>query len=230
MLFEMLLNYWFPILLISLVSYLIGCINASIVVTRLFKVPCDIRNSGSGNAGFTNVLRTQGLKMAVFTFIIDFLKGMIAVGISELLFSLFSVGLYESPVLLLIRYLSCFMCVMGHIYPCFFGFKGGKGILTAWACMLLVDWRIFILLISVFLLVLCLFKIVSLSSVLAAVSYFIGTFLITYFTDYKLSGNAYCYIVPTIFSCLVSMVVIVKHKSNIERIISGKEKKIYIHR
>lgn len=218
------------ILLVALVSYLIGGINASIIVTKLLDSGNDIRDVGSGNAGFTNVLRTKGKKLAIFTFAIDFIKGVVALGCTHFLVTYFCGVTANSAVFLFAEYMACLCCVLGHVYPCFWGFRGGKAILVTWSAMLLIDWRVFLWLIAVFLIVLLTKKIVSLASVCAAVSYPFSVFFSTYFFEYSFSQNILDVIIPVIFSVLISVLICYKHKGNIKRLLSGTEKAITIHK
>ncbi len=216
----------FVMLLIVIFSYLIGCVNASIIVTKLFDSGNDIREVGSGNAGFTNVLRTKGKKLAVYTFIIDFAKGVAAVYLAHILMA-FCMGLDASSTIFCFgEYLACFCCVLGHVYPCFFGFKGGKAILTTWAATLLIDWRIFLILISVFLIVLILSKIVSLASVCAAFAFPIGSGVLYFGINSAGVQSA----IALIFAILISTLVVYKHRKNIQRILNGTESKITVHK
>ena len=227
-LIDVLFYYWLPLIFIAVESYLIGGINASIVVTYIFKSGEDIRKKGSGNAGFTNVLRTFGKKLAIWTFLIDFLKGVLAVFLAQVIVVFFSVVGVDFPILTLAKYFACTMCVIGHMYPCFFKFKGGKGILATWAAMFLVDFRVAFVLISVFLIVLAFTKIVSVSSLCAAISYPIAAFCSSYFWVYKQTHNFYDVLIPVFFSVIISAIVIFKHKENIKRILNKSEKKISV--
>ncbi len=221
-------EYWILMLAVTLIfSYLIGCINSSLLVTKILKVNQDIRTLGSGNAGFTNTLRTMGKKIAIFTFIGDFSKGVIAVWFANFILKETFKGQGNIIMCQVFLYFSAFMCVVGHIYPCFFDFRGGKGILTAWATSLLIDWRIFLILISVFLVVLVFTKVVSIASLSAALAYPVSAFFVNYFVY---SGDTVKLIVPTTFSLLISLLVIFKHRSNISRILKGTEKRISINK
>lgn len=223
-------NRFILILIISIISYLIGCINTSLAITKILKIGSDIRSVGSGNAGFTNVLRTMGKKMAVFTFIGDFLKGILAVWITSMIVTSSQAFQNNENLILSAKYISGMMCVIGHIYPCFFKFKGGKGVLTAWATMFLIDWRVAVVLITVFLITLLISKIISLASIMAAVSYPVSTFVICFFGDYLVTKNLYDMLFPTIASLIVGSLVLYKHKSNIARLLNGEEKKISVHK
>lgn len=225
MLFE---SYLWLLILVGITSYFIGSLNFSILSTKRLYKTYDIRSMGSGNAGFTNVLRSAGRMPAVITFIGDFSKGVLAVWIGELLAQSQNLIVNDAESVKYFAYFAGFMCIIGHIYPCFFGFKGGKGILTSWAVTLLLDLRIFFIIISVFLIVLAISKVVSLSSISAAISYPITTFFTTYI-DYKMSNADIFYvIICTFISFITALIGIYKHKSNILRIISGEEKRISI--
>ena len=223
-------NRFILILIISIISYLIGCINTSLAITKILKIGSDIRSVGSGNAGFTNVLRTMGKKMAIFTFIGDFLKGILAVWITVVIVTSSQAFQNNENLILSAKYISGMMCVIGHIYPCLFKFKGGKGVLTTWATMFLIDWQIAVVLITVFLITLWISKIVSLASIMAAISYPVSTFIICFFGDYLVTKNLYDMLFPTIASLIVGALVIYKHKSNIARLLNGEEKKLSVHK
>ncbi len=221
----MLMGYGIWFLIGSVLSYLIGSVSFSIIAAKLSGDRTDIRSKGSGNAGFTNVLRTVGLAPAMATFAGDFLKGVAAVWLGRTILTL-ATGTSDVILLSSMSYLCGLCCVVGHLYPCFFGLRGGKGILTAWSIMLLIDWRVFLVVISIFLVVLIVTKIVSLASLSAAVAYSPTIFLFTYFTNYKIYYNLTYLIFVSIVSVVISAMAIVKHRSNIERLLAGSEKKI----
>jgi glycerol-3-phosphate acyltransferase PlsY len=199
--------------------------NFSIIVTK-FKKANDIRTLGSGNAGFTNVLRSVGAGPAIITFAGDFLKGVLAVYISGLIIQINPAAAGNMFILKCGAYLSGFACVLGHLYPCFFKFKGGKGILTSWSATLLIDYRIFLIMISIFLIVLIASKIVSLGSLAAAVSYPAITFLVTYFSDCSENFNTAYVLMCTAIAFIMGAIIAYKHISNIKRLINGTEQKI----
>lgn len=221
-------SYIVPTVLTIFIGYIIGSINFSIIITNYIMSKEDIRSMGSGNAGFTNVLRSVGKLPAVVTAIGDFSKGIIAVLIGYMIFS--SNIFFETAGFEQIKmggYIAGISCFIGHIYPCFFKFKGGKGVLTASAMVLMTDFRLYILVMTVFFIVLICSKIISLSSISAIISYPIFTFLVLYFLDYKNGIVSYNYIIIIVLmSLVIASFIIYMHKSNIKRLISGTEKKI----
>lgn len=222
--------YWIQIIIVAAFGYFIGSISFSILVTRYFKNKSDIRKMGSGNAGFTNVLRSVGTLPAILTMIGDFSKGIVACLLGKWIFStLHFPGVPEFCIIQYGAYIAGVACLIGHVYPCFFEFKGGKAVLTALSMIIMTDWRVAALCLSVFLLIVFTTRLVSLGSILAAVSYPIITFCVTYFYDYLGNGRqvtfGYIVIVSTI-SLLVGAFVIYKHKKNLIRLLNGEEKKI----
>lgn len=222
---------WWRILLTAVAAYLLGSINTAVIVTKIVtKGKQDIRKMGSGNAGFTNVLRSVGKVPAVFTIVCDALKCVVAVLFGWLLFSLIPAdnAVLSHEFANFGKYIAGIFCIIGHSYPVYFRFKGGKGVVTAAALIASEDWRVFICIIATFLLVFLLTKIISAASVTAAVLYAPYTFVITFFFDY-LSGAGYSLayvILSTAAALIIGIFVIVKHKANIARLLRGEEKKI----
>lgn len=223
-------NYWIQVLIISIIGYLLGSVNFSIIVTSKIQKAADIRSLGSGNAGFTNVLRSVGKEAAIITFLGDISKASLAIFLSRAIFMLTdSKILPEFFVYQYGAYVAGIFCVIGHIYPCFFKFKGGKGLLTLFSMIFFIDLRTFFILLGVFLTLLLFTKIVSLCSIVVALLYPAVTFIIEFFFDRSI-GETKLFInyliVTTIISTLMSVLVIYKHKSNIKRLLNGEEKKI----
>ena len=209
-------------ILVLIFSYLIGSLNFAIIFSKIFGNK-DIRELGSGNAGFSNSLRSFGISFSILVFLGDFLKGLVVLLFGMFLFNCFHSNFYtDYPVAVLV--LLGFFCCMGHIFPCFFGFKGGKGILTAWACTLLIDWRIFLSLIVIFSVVLVVSKIISLSSIVSALFY---PFLFLVFLP-KIPEISYW--ISFLVSLALSVIVIIKHRGNIRRLLAGREKKFSVKR
>ena len=172
-------DYGLQILATVVIGYLVGSVSFSIIFTRLFDKK-DIRTMGSGNAGFTNVLRSVGKLPSILTFIFDFAKGLLAVYLGMLIFQASGAPFIVKQCGI---YLAGVACILGHVFPLYFHFKGGKGVLTSAALILIIDWRIFLIVVGVFLIVFLISKIISLASISAAVSLPIGTFLVTYFAE-----------------------------------------------
>ena len=212
---QMLLNNWFIALLAFLVAYLLGSINTAVIVTRVVtKGKEDIRNMGSGNAGFTNVLRSVGKVPAIFTIVFDFLKSVIAVIIGG------------NGIIVIGKYLCGFFCILGHSYPIFFKFKGGKGIVTAAGMMLVADWRVFVMILSTFLIVFIFSKIISLASITCACLFPVYTLILTLIDYFNFGYSIYYVILCTAAAFMIGLFVVIKHSDNIKRLRAGEEKKI----
>ena len=226
-------NNWWQILLTVMIAYLLGSINFAIIITNIVNKNQDIREMGSGNAGFTNVLRSVGKVPAIFTIVFDFLKAVIAVIVGGLLFSMtVGDGLQTGEVICYGKYLAGLFCMVGHMYPVYFGFRGGKGVVTVSALMAVADWRVFLIVLGIFLIVFIAARIISLGSLIGAVCYPVITFFITFFMDYRPSLHSEMphtvnyVIISTLFTLFISICVIVKHSENIKRLANGTEKKI----
>lgn len=212
-----------PVIGSLVISYLLGSINFAIILTKLF-IKDDIRNHGSGNAGMTNVLRIVGSLPAILTFVFDFLKSVISVLVSTWIVS----SVCQDPeVVRFVSYLSGFACIIGHLFPVFFGFRGGKGIVTAAGMICVTDWRVFIAILAVFGIVFLMKRIISLASLSCAAAFPVLTFIFKYLID-GLGGkipstNA---LMLTLVALVAGIVVIIKHHENIKRLLNGTEKPI----
>lgn len=228
-------SFILPALAICALSYLLGSISFSILFTRLFDNNADIRTLGSGNAGTTNVLRSVGAKAALCTLIFDFAKGAASVFLAKEIFR-FACGLSGAPLYYVQygAYLAGLACIIGHIYPLYFHFRGGKGVLAASAMLAFIDWRFFVVALAVFAAVLAVSKIVSLSSMIAAATFPVANFLFVYFVDYRGGSTPYgrvplSYVwITTAFALVTAAILVVKHRSNIGRLLSGTEKTISV--
>ena len=227
-------NGWWQIILSAVVGYLLGSINFAIIITSIVDKNKDIREMGSGNAGFTNVLRSVGKGPAIFTIVFDFLKAVIAVIIGGFLFSTIIAdnSVQSLEFICYGKYLAGLCCILGHMFPVYFGFKGGKGVVTTAALMAVAEWRVFLVIIALFAIIFIASKIISLGSLICAVCYPIATFAFTFFVDYlpnagtENAHSLFYVIISTLFTLLIGLCVIIKHKSNIERLRNGTEKKI----
>ncbi len=214
------------ILLSAIISYLLGSFNSSILVVRIWKHE-DIRDFGSHNAGLTNTLRCFGKGCAAVTLIGDLAKGIIAVLISRGICTLLSAGLTPEMDVRYIGYIAGIFAILGHVYPLYYHFKGGKGVLVGVSVFIVIDWKVFVCLIAIFAIVLAISKYVSLGSCIASFCCPFVTFLLQYFTRGDLP---IWYIwLNTILSALMAAWVIWMHRSNIQRLRAGTENKFHIH-
>lgn len=190
-------------------AYLLGSINFAVIVSRIYAKD-DVRRYGSGNAGMTNMLRTYGVGPAFFTGVGDFSKGALAVYIGRLVFQQMGVTAMDGG------YVGAAFVLLGHLYPLFFHFKGGKGVLTSCGVILVVNPIVFCILIGVYVPLAFITRIVSLASILGAISFPFATFFVLRF-----QGRPYVF--DTIFAALTGAFVVYMHRSNIKRLLSGTE-------
>ncbi|MDD3165559.1 MAG: glycerol-3-phosphate acyltransferase [Oscillospiraceae bacterium] len=193
--------------LAAVIGYVLGGLNGSIIVSKCFAHD-DVRKKGSGNAGLTNFYRNYGGAGALLVIAIDVAKVVAASLIGGWLLGCY--GLHDEG-----KMLAGTFCMLGHIFPVEFGFRGGKGVLSSAALAAVMDWRIFAIVFSVFLIVVVLTKYVSLGSVLAAVAYPIAFWL--------MFRNNW---VIVLMSLLIALIAIAKHHGNIERLMHGNERKL----
>lgn len=222
---------WVIMLIIALVSsYLIGSINFALIVSKIF-VKKDVRKMGSGNAGMTNVIRTVGIVPGIITFVGDFGKGLAAPLIAK--FLLFPYIAENAPDFIANfltpeygMYFCGLLCIIGHAYPIFFGFRGGKGVSTSIAVLFCINWIVAAFVLTTFLVLFLITKIISIGSVLGAVEFPIFNFLINY--NKGLDTIELVYIV--VLSVLIASLVFLKHKDNIIRLNKGEEKQLSSHK
>jgi glycerol-3-phosphate acyltransferase PlsY len=215
-----------------IVSYLLGSCNSSIIVVRLLKKE-DIRKHGSGNAGLTNTFRCFGKLSALLTLIGDLFKGVVAVILSLLIFKLLAPTVMTAGdtdmryIEMAIGYASGFAAIIGHIFPVYYGFKGGKGVLVSSSILLVIDPLTFVIIIPFFILMIFITRYVSVASISAAVFYPVLTFIIHYFV-YGIDAG-WC-LVHTGLTALTSVLLIYMHKENIKRLRNHTESKFTLHR
>ena len=195
-------------LAVTVASYLLGCFNGAVIVSK-YILRDDVRNHGSGNAGLTNFYRTFGGPLTAVVILTDVLKAVIAVLLGSWLLG------FIDP--LFGKYWAGLFCLLGHMFPCMFHFKGGKGILSGGTIAIMIDWRIALVVWGGFLILAVLTRYVSLGSLWAGASFpFISW---------------YCGPDPVIivlaFAC--GGLVVWQHRANIKRLLSGTENKFSIH-
>lgn len=205
-------------IIIAIIAYLIGSINFSILISKK-KAGYDIRQKGSGNAGTTNMLRNLGKKYAAITLICDVLKGVVAIGIAIIVGNI--LGDTNKAILVQIAGVAV---VIGHTFPIFFGFKGGKGVATSLGILLMTNWQLGLICLVFALVLMALTRVVSMGSIAAAILYPILTLFVGgghYIVESSGLGNGYF-----IYSVILAIIVIFNHRENIKRILSGTENKI----
>lgn len=201
---------WLISIACAVVAYLLGSLNGGIMVTQLLN-NADIRESGSGNAGFTNVKRVYGAKCAAIVCIVDIIKTVVACGVGGFVISHFTANSYIAGALL------CgLFAQIGHIFPVYYGFKGGKGFICGMATIFMADPLILLGAFLVLTVVTLISKYVSLGSLCATLSYAI-MFVVFHNND----TAAY------LISIALAVVVFISHRENIKRLINKTERKTY---
>ena len=193
--------------LMAIGAYLIGSINFSILISKLISGK-DIRESGSGNAGATNMLRTYGKKIGVLTLILDLLKGIVVVVICRLC------GISEDWT-----YISGVAVALGHNYPIFFGFKGGKGVATSLGVAFVLDWRIGIIIAVIGVGTIAMTRYVSLGSMLGGAVFIVASLIKMFATGEFAPIQAVC-------AVILGGLLIYRHRANIKRLLNGTENKL----
>lgn len=195
--------------IIILVGYLLGSCNGALIVSKLM-LGDDVRSKGSGNAGLTNFLRSYGGVKTFLVIGIDIFKVVIAALLAVWLLG--PLG-YELEG----KMLAGCAAMLGHVYPIYFGFKGGKGILTTGAFALVLSFKLFAIVMSAFIILVLLTKRVSIGSIVAAALFPVGCFICFGFNT-----------VVTPLSIFIAALLIIMHKANIKRLIDGTEPKLSI--
>lgn len=200
------------------IAYFLGSINFAVIFANAF-LKKDVRELGSGNAGTTNVMRTAGFLPGALTFVCDALKGFAACFIGKMLF----IHAYPDTIpWIYVAYMCGVACMLGHIFPIFFGFKGGKGVATSVGIFAVCCPIAIVIGLTVFALMVLLTKIVSLSSLIATVTV-ISLSIVFYNFDANIA-------LPAVLSISMGAIVFLKHKDNIKRLVKGEEKKITVRR
>ena len=196
------------LLLVTAACYLLGCFNGAVIVSK-YILRDDVRNHGSGNAGLTNFHRTFGGPLTAVVILCDVLKAVIAVLLGSWLLG------FIDP--LFGKYWAGVFCLLGHMFPCMFHFKGGKGILSGGTIALMIDWRVALVVWGGFLILTALTRYVSLGSLWAGASFPFITW--------------YCYPEPiiVILGFICGGLVVWQHRTNIKRLLNGTENKFTLH-
>ena len=206
-------------LIIAIISYLLGSLNFGVILSNSIKKD-DVRNHGSGNAGTTNMLRNYGKGYAAMTIIGDMLKVGVAIAVAFVIYrnapamnlSIFQE--YDFDINMFLKSFAGFFCVLGHIFPCFFKFKGGKGVATSGGMVFAVDWRIALILLAIFIVIVAVTRYVSLGSIVIAVLY--PVFIFVFHRS----------IILTAIALVFTVIVITAHRENIKKLVTHTENKI----
>ncbi|MEG1987842.1 MAG: glycerol-3-phosphate acyltransferase [Oscillibacter sp.] len=204
-----------PLIVIAVCAYLFGCFNGAVIVSK-YILRDDVRTHGSGNAGLTNFYRTFGGPWTFLVILTDILKAVFAVLLAEFIMKRLGGG--DATLLILSKYWAGLFCILGHMYPCMFHFKGGKGILSGGIVAIMVDWRLALVVWGGFLLLTALTRWVSLGSLWAGTTFPIATWF--------LYENAVIFVI----SLVIGGLIVWKHRANIQRILAGTESKFSFHR
>ncbi len=202
-------------LLPILIAYLIGGIPFGLLIPRLFGV-ADIRQFGSGNIGATNVLRVLGFKAAVWVYIGDISKGVVSVFLARYVLTHYQVDIVPGDTL---QVLTVLAAVLGHVFPVYLRFRGGKGVNTALGGMIALLPLEAVLSFGVFAVVVFISRYVSLGSMLGALS-FLAIMLIEKYAFHKPFAMVYI-----VMAAVVAMLILVTHRQNIARLLAGTEHK-----
>lgn len=202
-------------LALSVVAYFLGCFNGAVIVSK-YILRDDVRTHGSGNAGLTNFHRVFGGKLTFVVILCDVFKAVAAI-----LIGMGAMHLFFPGVLALIpvaKYWAGLWCLVGHMFPCMFDFKGGKGILSGGTVAIMIDWRIALVVWGGFLLLAILTRYVSLGSCWAGANFLFATFFV--YHDWLL----------TLLAAVIGGLILWKHRGNIKRLLKGEESKFTLHK
>ena len=200
--------YFFMVLLLpAVIAYFCGCFNGAVIVSK-YILRDDVRSHGSGNAGLTNFYRTFGGPLTAVVILTDVLKAVVAVLVASALlggtdFAKYWAGLF---------------CLLGHMFPCMFHFRGGKGILSGGAIAIMIDWRVALVVWGGFLILAVATKYVSLGSCWAGASFPFATWFV--FADPIL----------LVLAVIMGGLILWKHRANIKRLLAGNESKFSLHK
>lgn len=204
--------------LVAVASYLLGSLNFGVILSNHFAKD-DVRNHGSGNAGTTNMLRNYGKKLALVTILGDMAKVGVSILIAILILNLLGIkealeNDFGNSYMVYVKSLAGFFCVLGHIFPCYFKFKGGKGVATSGGMVFAIDWRIALILLALLIIIVAVTKYVSLGSIIIAILYPVLIFLF------------YKSFVLTAIAVVFTLIVVIAHRENIKKLINHTENKI----
>ena len=204
---EWVLYFFTTLLLPAAIAYFCGCFNGAVIVSK-YILRDDVRDHGSGNAGLTNFHRTFGGGLTFVVILTDVLKAVAAVLIVSALLGWTDFAKYWAGL----------FCLLGHMFPCMFHFRGGKGILSGGAIAIMIDWRVALVVWGGFLILAVLTRYVSLGSCWAGASFPFATWFV------------YHQVVLLVLAILIGGLILYKHRENIKRLLAGSENKFSLHK
>ena len=204
-----------PALLTAVIAYFCGCFNGAVIVSK-YILRDDVRTHGSGNAGLTNFYRTFGGPLTLVVILTDVFKAIVAIWVGMFLFRQMIAN--EVLVVALSKYWAGLFCLLGHMFPCMFHFKGGKGILSGGAIAIMIDWRIALVVWGGFLILAILTRYVSLGSCWAGASFPFATWFV------------YHNVVITVLGAVIGLLILYMHRGNIKRLLTGTENTFSLHK
>ena len=212
---------WWVFPAAAVFAYLCGCFNGAVIISK-YVLRDDVRTHGSGNAGLTNFYRTFGGPLTFVVILLDVVKAVVAILAGVWLFGItYTDAISFSGTVTLwtafAKYWAGIFCLLGHMFPCMFQFKGGKGILSGGAIAIMIDWRIALVVWGGFLILAVLTRYVSLGSCWAGASFPFAT------------GFVYQDALLTVLAVLIGGLILWKHRGNIVRLVQGKESKFSLH-
>lgn len=202
-------------IIIAIIAYAIGSINFSVLISKKM-AGFDVREKGSGNAGTTNMLRSVGKKAAVITLLCDILKGVVAI-----LIAVIAGNIVKNVDRAALIQIAGILVVVGHTFPIFFEFKGGKGVATSLGVLMMINWKIGLICLVFAIAIMAFSRMVSMGSIGAAILFPVLTLFIS--TNFIVEASGIKYF---IFSVILAAIVIFNHRENIKRIASGTENKL----
>ena len=216
------MDFW----IVAIISYFCGCFNGAVIVSK-YILRDDVRTHGSGNAGLTNFYRTFGGPLTLVVILTDVLKAVVSILIAAKIGSGYDPRIMPDIPLdtatvayfvVLFKYWAGLWCLLGHMFPCMFHFKGGKGILSGGAIAIMIDWRIALVVWGGFLILAVLTRYVSLGSCWAGASFPFATWFV------------YHNVIITVLGAVIGCLILYMHRANIHRLLTGTENKFSLHK
>ena len=210
-------GFWLRAAAIAVIAYFCGCFNGAVIVSK-YILRDDVRNHGSGNAGLTNFYRTFGGPLTFVVILTDVIKAVVAVLAGAWLAGGIDPALFSGDVVVYGKFWGGLFCLLGHMFPCTFGFKGGKGILSGGTIALMLDWRIALVVWGGFLILVLLTRYISLGSCWAGASFPFAAFFV--YRDLRLA----------VLAAVMGWLVVYMHRANIKRLVTGTENKFSLRK